>query len=354
MSEEPRHQGSRDRLSRAEPRRVAAIDCGTNSIRLLIADVSADPAQAPLADVVREMTVVRLGEGVDRTGEFSAAALDRTFAAVERYAALIGEHGVRPQDVRFVATSASRDVQNRDEFVSGVSARLGTASAPVVPEVISGREEAELSFAGAAAASAEALEGKKVLVIDLGGGSTEFVLGTITRDSAGRLSAQAGPAVSTDMGCVRFTERHLHSDPPTEAEIGAAQTEVRAFLEEAGAQVPLEQAEAVIGVAGTVTTITAQALGLEAYDAGRIDSSELSVAEFGEASRALLHASREQRAQLGFMHPGRVDVIGSGALIWSAVLEHLNQVTNGGVTTATASEHDILDGIALSVGKGEG
>lgn len=326
-------------------RRVAAIDCGTNSIRLLIADV----AHGALTDLVREMTVVRLGEGVDRTGEFSEAALERTFDAVDRYAELIREHGVEPRHTRFVATSASRDVQNRAQFAAGISARLG-----VEPEVISGREEAELSFAGAAATSAPELMGRKVLVIDLGGGSTEFVLGELTRGADGRPQAQAGAAVSTDMGCVRFTERHLRSDPPTEQEIAAARAEVLGLLREAGREVPLEQAEAVVGVAGTVTTITAHALGLDSYDPARIDSSELSVEELRAASESLLRATREDRAGLPFMHPGRVDVIGAGSLIWATVLEHLQQVTGGAVATATASEHDILDGIALSAGKGEG
>lgn len=334
----------------AAVRRTAAIDCGTNSIRLLIADV----VDGVLTDVVREMTVVRLGEGVDRTGEFSPDALERTFAALDRYAELIRQHGVAPRNIRFVATSASRDVQNRDEFVAGVSARLSGADHQVVPEVIPGREEAELSFSGAAATSAAHLEGRRVLVVDLGGGSTEFVLGAIARDGSGRLTAEAGPALSTDMGCVRFTERHLHSDPPTQEEVSAARDEIREFLREVSQHVPLDQTEAVVGVAGTVTTITAHALGLESYDPGRIDSTELSIDDVRDASLSLLHAARDERAQLPYMHPGRVDVIGSGALIWATVLEHINRVTDGHVTVAAASEHDILDGIALSAGKGEG
>lgn len=325
--------------------RVAAVDCGTNSIRLLVADVE----DGTLTDVLREMTVVRLGEGVDRTGEFSAAALERTFAAVDRYAGMIREHGVSLENVRFVATSASRDVQNRDEFVAGITARLG-----VEPEVVTGEEEAALSFAGAGATSAAGLEGKTVLVIDLGGGSTEFVLGEFTRDDAGRLTARTGPAISTDMGCVRFTERHLRSDPPSEQEISSAAAEICGLLQTVGQALPLEETEAVIGVAGTVTTITAHALGLEKYDAGRIDSSEVSIEEFRKASESLLRATREERAELPYMHPGRVEVIGAGALIWGTVLGHLEQVTNGRVTTATASEHDILDGVALSVGNAVG
>ena len=334
----------------AAVRRTAAIDCGTNSIRLLIADV----VDGVLTDVVREMTVVRLGEGVDRTGEFSPDALERTFAALDRYAELIRQHGVASRNIRFVATSASRDVQNRDEFVAGVSARLSGADHQVVPEVIPGREEAELSFSGAAATLSAHLEGRRVLVVDLGGGSTEFVLGTIARDGFGRLIAEAGPALSTDMGCVRFTERHLHSDPPTQEEVSAARDEIWEFLREVSQHVPLDQTEAVVGVAGTVTTITAHALGLESYDPGRIDSTELSIDDVRDASLSLLHAARDERAQLPYMHPGRVDVIGSGALIWATVLEHINRVTDGHVTVAAASEHDILDGIALSAGKGEG
>lgn len=328
----------------AANQRVAAVDCGTNSIRLLIADVSPSGA---LADVERTMTVVRLGEGVDTTGEFSAAALERTFAAVDDYAARIARHGA--QSVRFVATSASRDVSNRDEFIAGVTERLRAVVPGFAgPEVIDGDEEASLSFAGAAGVLdwetvlADSPEGK-VLVIDLGGGSTEFVLGT---------AAGAEHAVSTDMGCVRFTERHLHSDPPADAEIDAARAEIRTIL--SGLSIPLEQTRAVVGVAGTVTTITAHALRLPEYDPARINGARLPVGEAVDAAQSLLHADRGTRAELGFMHPGRVDVIGAGSLIWATILEHLSEVTGSAVTHTVTSEHDILDGIALSLTSAEG
>ncbi|WP_202912051.1 Ppx/GppA phosphatase family protein [Nesterenkonia muleiensis] len=311
--------------------RVAAIDCGTNSIRLLIADVDL-PGSGALTDVVRRMTVVRLGEGVDQTGEFSAAALQRTFSAVDDYAELIRKHKV--QAVRFAATSASRDVSNRGEFIDGVRARLS-----VEPEVIRGSEEAGLSFAGAASVLNWDVE-RKVLVIDLGGGSTEFVLGT---------SAGAEHAISTDMGCVRFTERHMRSDPPAETECSMAAFETLSFLEDVAQVVPLHEAEAVIGVAGTVTTVTAHALKLEDYDAETINGAELSLDAIHQSVDQLVHTTRDQRAAMPFMHPGRVDVIGAGALIWGTILDYLNKVTGGRVSTAIASEHDILDGLAMSV-----
>ncbi len=322
-----------------EVQRAAAIDCGTNSIRLLIADIDDSGA---LTDVERMMTVVRLGEGVDTTGEFSSAALERTFAAVDDYAARIARHGA--ERVRFVATSASRDVSNREELLTGVTERLRAVAPDFAgPEVIDGNEEASLSFAGAAgvldweALLADRPDGK-VLVVDLGGGSTEFVLGT---------AAGAEHSVSTNMGCVRFTERHLHSDPPEQAEIDAARAEVRRILD--GLSLPLEETRAVVGVAGTVTTITAHALSLTEYDPARINGARLPVRAVIEAAEDLLHADRSTRAQLGFMHPGRVDVIGAGSLIWAAILEHLAETTDGAVASAVTSEHDILDGIALSV-----
>lgn len=311
--------------------RVAAIDCGTNSIRLLIADIDL-PGTGALTDVVRRMTVVRLGEGVDQTGEFSASALQRTFSAVDDYAELIRKHKV--EGIRFVATSASRDVANREEFAAGIKSRLG-----VEPEVIRGSEEAGLSFAGAASVVEWEPE-KKVLVVDLGGGSTEFVLGT-------RHGVEH--AISTDMGCVRFTERHMRSDPPQETECSMAAFETLSFLENVSQVIPLHEAEAVIGVAGTVTTVTAHGLALEDYDAEAIHGAELGLDAVHMSVDQLVHSTREQRAAMPFMHPGRVDVIGAGALIWGTILDYLNKVTDGRVTTAIASEHDILDGIALSV-----
>lgn len=317
--------------------RVAAIDCGTNSIRLLIADVDI-PGTGTVADVVRRMTVVRLGEGVDETGEFSAEALSRCFAAVDDYAELIRRH--QAEGLRFVATSASRDVSNREEFVQGVRDRLNPLFTEFTgPEVIRGSEEAGLSFAGAASVIDWDPQ-QKVLVVDLGGGSTEFVLGS---------GSSAQHAISTDMGCVRFTERHMRSDPPQETERSMTEFETLSILEDVAEVIPLHRTQTVIGVAGTVTTVTAHALKLEDYDAEAIHGAELDLDTVQQSVEDLVSARREQRAVMPFMHPGRVDVIGAGALIWGTILDYLNKVTEGRVSTAVSSEHDILDGIAISV-----
>jgi exopolyphosphatase/guanosine-5'-triphosphate,3'-diphosphate pyrophosphatase len=367
-----------DAPGRATPRGrvVGAIDCGTNSIRLLVARVEGPGGGAAggagdgtdgagpvrLVDLHREMRVVRLGEGVDATGQLSEAALERTFAAAEDYARTLRELGA--ESVRFVATSASRDARNAGVFTAGIRERLG-----VEPEVISGDEEAALSFAGAASvldpaaldtgvagntdagtgdsAAAPAGAGgreRKVLVVDLGGGSTEFVLGTLT----GPGGPQATDAVSVPMGCVRFTERHLHGDPPTADEIAAATADIEAVLDGVEAAVPLGEASAVVGVAGTITTVTAAALGLTEYDAEAIHGTRLDRATTTRISGQLLRATREERAALPYMHPGRVDVIGAGALIWSTLLRRVERATGGAVASAITSEHDILDGIALS------
>ncbi|MET3203437.1 MULTISPECIES: Ppx/GppA phosphatase family protein [unclassified Arthrobacter] len=312
--------------------RVAAIDCGTNSLRLLIADIDRSNGTTTLTDVVREMRVVRLGQGVDATGELAPEALERTFAATADYAAMIREHGA--ESIRFVATSASRDARNRQVFVDGIRDLLG-----VEPEVISGDEEAALSFAGASSVL-PILDGEHVLVVDLGGGSTEFVLGT-----AGGVTA----AKSVDVGCVRLTERHLQDDPPTAEQIAAAEADVDAAITLAGLDVPLERATAVVGVAGSITTITAHALRLPAYSPAAIHGTELSIGTITEAATDLLHMTRGERADLAYMHPGRVDVMGAGGLVWRRILERLNELTAGRIVTATASEHDILDGIALSL-----
>lgn len=312
--------------------RVAAIDCGTNSIRLLIADAGGADAGSPLRDVVREMRVVRLGQGVDATGELAPEALERTFAATGDYAELIRHHGAG--SVRFVATSASRDARNRDVFVDGIRDLLG-----VEPEVISGDEEAALSFAGAS--SVLPSRGKDpLLVVDLGGGSTEFVLG----DSDGVIAAK-----SVDIGCVRLTERHLRNDPPTPEQIAAAEADVDAAMDLAGRTVPLGRATAVVGVAGSITTITAHALGLSEYDPAQIHGASLDLGTISDAATSLLEMSREERARLPYMHPGRVDVIGAGALVWRRILQRLAELGDGSISVATSSEHDILDGIALSI-----
>jgi len=304
--------------------RVAALDCGTNSLRLLISDVDG----TELTDVVREMEIVRLGEGVDKTGRFAPAALDRTFAALQRYAAEIEQHGA--DRVRMVATSATRDAANRDEFLDGVVARLG-----VEPEVVSGDEEAALSFTGATAE----LRGTgrfpaPYAVCDIGGGSTEFVVG----DDSGVFAAR-----SVDVGCVRMTERHLRDDPPTAEQVAAATADVDAAIALAATTVPLGEARTLVGLAGSVTTVAALVLGLPAYDAARIHHARLSAAEVAETAAMLLAMPRAERAALGPMHPGRVDVIGAGALVLDRVLRV------GGFDEVVVSEHDILDGIALSL-----
>jgi exopolyphosphatase / guanosine-5'-triphosphate,3'-diphosphate pyrophosphatase len=320
-------------MNRAGTTRVAAIDCGTNSIRLLIADIDRSNGTTSLTDVVREMRVVRLGQGVDATGELAPEALQRTFAATADYAQLIRDH--RAEAVRFVATSASRDARNRDVFVDGIRNLLG-----VEPEVISGDEEAALSFVGASSVL-PILDGHEVLVVDLGGGSTEFVLGTAEGVTA---------AKSVDIGCVRLTERHLRNDPPTAEQIAAAEADVDAAIARAGQDVPLERATAVVGVAGSITTITAHALKLPEYSPDTIHGTELPIDTVRAASTDLLEMVRSERAALPYMHPGRVDVIGAGGLVWRRILERMGALSGGRITTATASEHDILDGIALSIG----
>jgi exopolyphosphatase / guanosine-5'-triphosphate,3'-diphosphate pyrophosphatase len=303
--------------------RVAAIDCGTNSIRLLVADT----VDGRLVDVTREMRIVRLGEGVDRTGSLAPQALERTRAALADYAATIRANGV--ERVRMVATSATRDAANRDVFVSMVREVLGRD-----PEVISGREEAALSFAGAVA-SLRDLRGP-VMVADIGGGSTELVVGS--PDGAGGLRSR-----SMDVGCVRMTERHLRSDPPTPDQIEAAVADVRQAIDQVRDDVPLYDVGAFIGVAGTVTTVAAIALGLDHYDAAAIHGRVMSATEVHDVTARLLAMTHDERAALPVMHPGRVDVIGAGALILRTLVEAT------GVTEVIASEHDILDGIALSL-----
>ena len=313
-------------------RRVAAIDCGTNSIRLLVADVRSD---GTLADVVRTNEVVRLGYGVDRTGRIAPEAMDRTLAATRRYAAEAAALGAT--SVRFVATSASRDAENSAEFVDGVRAAfLDAYGQAVSPEVISGDEEAQLSFSGAASAVTPELAAP-YLVVDLGGGSTEFVRGASAVEAA----------ISTNVGSVRITERHLHSDPPTDAEIAAALVDIDAALEAADAAVSFTGIGTVVGLAGSITTITAHALDLPAYDRAAIDRTVLSAEAARTAALDLIHRTRAERAALPYLHPGRVDVIGAGALIWARIVERVS--AQSPQVAFVISEHDILDGIALSI-----
>jgi len=312
--------------------RVGAIDCGTNSIRLLVADV--DTGSGELRDVLRRMEVVRLGYGVDRTGAIAPEAMARTLAMAKEYAGQCLELGA--ERVRFVATSASRDASNAQDFVAGV--REAFADYGTAPEVISGDEEASLSFAGATGGlRAHGIPGP-YLVVDLGGGSTEFVRGESSVESAR----------SVDVGCVRMTERHLVSDPPTEREIEAATRDIDAAIDLAAQQVDFAGIASLVGLAGSVTTITAHALGLAEYDADRIHLTELRPERVLAACQSLLHLSHQERASLGFMHPGRVDVIGAGALVWHEVVRRLADL---GVERVVTSEHDILDGIALSAAR---
>ncbi|MBK6440714.1 MAG: Ppx/GppA family phosphatase [Actinomycetales bacterium] len=314
--------------------RVGAIDCGTNSLRLLIADI--EPESGRVTDIVRRMEIVRLGHGVDKTGVLAPEALARTLAMTREYAAQCREYAV--QRIRFVATSASRDASNADEFVAGVREAFGDLD--VAPEVISGNEEARLSFLGATGDLVAAGMDGPFLVVDIGGGSTEFVRGTRTVQAA----------TSVDMGCVRMTERHLRSDPPTEHEIGLATHDVDAAIDRAIQVVDLGSVRTLVGLAGSVTTITAHLLGLTAYDPVAIHLSEATPAQVQAACAELLAMPRQERAAQGYLHPGRVDVIGAGALVWSRVVARVARHTGlGDELPVVTSEHDILDGIALSI-----
>ena len=300
--------------------RYAAIDCGTNSIRLLIVEKLPDHAEP--VEVTRQLRLVRLGEGVDLNREFTSAALERTFAAIDEYANIIDEHEVTA--TRFVATSATRDVSNRDEFEQGVFERLGVGI-----DVIDGREEAELSFTGAVT-NVRSQHVAPFLVIDIGGGSTEFVLG----------DSEVEYARSVDIGCVRMTERHLQSDPPLGRECSAATKDIDAAIIDALADVPAQRANTVVGVAGTVTTVAAIALELKVYDSADIDGATISHAQVDAVSQRLLEMTRQERLALPGVEPGRVDVIGGGALILKRIMDLL------GVDQLVVSEHDILDAIA--------
>ncbi len=313
--------------------RVAAVDCGTNSIRLLVADV--DPATLAVSDVVRRMEVVRLGLGVDRTGRIAPAAMTRTLDAAAEYARECRVHDV--EAVRFVATSASRDAENAGEFIAGV--RQAFRDFGTVPEVVSGDEEAALSFTGATADLIAGGVPGPYLVVDLGGGSTELVRGT----------AAVEAARSVDVGCVRITERHLHSDPPTAVEVAAAVADVDRALDLAERSVPLSGVATLVGLAGTVTTVTAHALGLASYDADRLHLTTLPPDRVVAACEDLLGMTRAERAALGFMHPGRVDVIGAGALVWREVV---TRAAAAGARSVVTSEHDILDGLAIGLTRG--
>jgi exopolyphosphatase / guanosine-5'-triphosphate,3'-diphosphate pyrophosphatase len=314
--------------------RVAAIDCGTNSIRLLIADV---PAAGAHTDLLRRMEIVRLGQGVDATGRLAPEAIERTRKVLAEYAAAARDLGATA--VRMAATSATRDAANRQDFEDMVVGTLGQT-----PDVITGREEAELSFLGAtasldAAARAHGAQPPRppFLVVDIGGGSTEFVLG----DGDGVRAAR-----SVDIGCVRLTERHLHGDPPTAGEIRRSEDDIRTALAVVREEVPVGEAAALVGLAGSVTTVAALALELPSYDADAIHGSRIPVGRVRAVTADLLAATRERRAAMPVMHPGRVDVIGAGALVLRVLMDEF------GMAEVVVSEHDILDGIALRLARG--
>jgi exopolyphosphatase/guanosine-5'-triphosphate,3'-diphosphate pyrophosphatase len=313
--------------------RVAAIDCGTNTIKLLVADL--DPVTGDEQVLAREMRMVRLGQGVDRTGRLDPAAVARTLAAVDEYAALVQRHG--PVDaLRFCATSASRDAENADAFVAGVRERLG-----IEPEVVTGAVEAQLAYDGATR-SLPGLDAP-VLVVDIGGGSTELILGS----APGSRDGEAGHVTaghSLDIGSVRVTERLMPSDPPNDAEVAAATAAVDEALDSLpGHGVEVERARTVVGVAGTITTVAAAVLDLPAYDRDAIHHSVLPAAAVHEAAGRLLALTVARRRELPYLHPGRADVIGAGALILDRVLRR------AALPELLVSEADILDGIAWSV-----
>lgn len=295
---------------------VAAIDCGTNSIRLLI--------EQDGRELVREMEIVKLGEGIDRTKKFSPVAVERTLAALRKFKDLIDLHQV--SKVRFCATSATRDAQNKEIFIDPVREILG-----VVPEVIVGTEEAKLSFLGAT--KELPLEQAPFLVVDIGGGSTEFVLGDV----------EVSSAISVDIGCVRMTERHFKSDPPSPIEIEAARRDINSAIDKVEKTVAINSAKTLIAVAGTATTVAAAALGLPQYDRKAIHGARVSAARTREISDWLLSLTKAQRAELGYMHPGRVEVIAAGALVLAETMRRT------GAEEFVASERDILDGIVATL-----
>jgi exopolyphosphatase/guanosine-5'-triphosphate,3'-diphosphate pyrophosphatase len=303
--------------------RVAAIDCGTNSIRLLIADIEGNNFR----EVIRDMEIVRLGQSVDQTGQFHPDAIVRTLAAVDKFAAEIVKRGV--EKIRFCATSATRDATNRHLFVDGVRERLG-----IEPEVISGVEEASLSFTGAIQ-DLDPSEGP-FLVVDIGGGSTEFVFGT----------SAAEAARSVNIGCVRMSERHFANDPATPQQVEAARADIQAAIAQAASEVPITKAKTLVAVAGTATTVAAAALNLAEYDRYAIHLARISATQVHDASIMFLSSNREQRMSLGYMHPGRVDVIAAGSLVLSEIMKAT------GATEFVASESDILDGMARSLVQG--
>ncbi|NMN01537.1 Ppx/GppA family phosphatase [Bifidobacterium panos] len=321
---------------------VAGIDCGTNSIRLKVARVD----EQGMSEIVpRQLRVIRLGQGVDKTHRFADEALERAYAAAREFADILAQHPV--DDLRFVATSATRDAENREEFESGIESILG-----VRPEVIDGAEEADLSFLGATSVVDRSALKPPYLVVDLGGGSTELVLGG---DGQNAPAGQVQAAFSMNVGSVRMTERHLKTDPPTEDEIARAIEDIDAHIDEAFRTVPAGRARTIIGVSGTVTTMTALALGLTEYDHRAVDGYRLPVSEAYAVDDKFLRMSRAERRTYKTIHPGRVDVVGGGAVVWNRVLAKVSQAAQAdhgeGIDSFVASEHGLLDGIVLDYGR---
>ena len=303
-------------------KRVAALDCGTNSIRLLIAEEN--PGESTFTEISRKMSIVKLGEGVDKNKAFLPDAISRTLTALKVFAEDIAEAKV--EQVRFCATSATRDAQNRDEFLIPVAQILG-----ITPEVISGEEEARLSFKGATQGLDKA--SGPFLVVDIGGGSTEFVFGSDRVDAAR----------SVNIGCVRMSERHFKNDPPTQSEIEGAREDIKNAIAQAAEVVPIKSAKTLVAVAGTATTVAASALNLEKYDSELIHLAKISAIETRRVSDWLLSLNRQERSDLGYMHPGRVDVIAAGSLVLAEIIEAT------GLESFVASENDILDGMVWSM-----
>lgn len=303
-------------------KRVAAIDCGTNSIRLLISDI--DTSTNTATDVCREMKIVRLGEGVDKTNAFSPRALERTFKAIDEYEQILLKHKV--ENLRFVATSATRDAQNKAMFIKGVIDRLR-----IVPEVIVGTEEAALSFDGATR-SLRQKHKAPFLIIDLGGGSTELVIG----------DQEPTGAYSMNVGCVRMTERHTPGGNPTKAQEEAIRTDVRNALKEAAKKVDWQKAQTIVGVAGTVTTVAAHILKLKTYDPDVLHGASISAQQISQTVQDFISLTPSQRAALPYMHEGRIEVITAGSIVLDEVMKSI------GAQTLIASERDILDGVAWS------
>ena len=303
-------------------KRVAALDCGTNSIRLLIAEKNL--GASTFTEISRKMSIVKLGEGVDKNQAFLPEAISRTLSALKVFAAEIAEAQV--DQIRFCATSATRDAQNRDDFLIPVAKILG-----ITPEVITGEEEAKLSFLGATQALPKS-DGP-FLVIDIGGGSTEFVFGI----------EQVEAARSVNIGCVRMSERHFKNDPPNQSEIEGARVDIRNAIALAGEVVPIKNAKTLVAVAGTATTVAAAALNLSEYDSELIHLAKISAVDTRRVSDWLLTLTRQERADLGYMHPGRVDVIAAGSLVLAEIMAAT------GLTSFVASENDILDGMVWSM-----